>query len=222
MVARILYALIAMTAATSTADGRLQVVPAGDGIRVHVAKRGLFSAFAHDHDFEVTRWQGTAEIPDGDPRRASVELVLDADSLRDREKGLSDSDRREVEERTAGPEILDAAHHPEIAYRSDGMTLGAPSAAESGRLHGTLHGRLTVRGQTRPVDATLDAERVPEGWRANGSARFSQSDFGIRPFSGAGGTVGVKDEVEVTFSLALRAGAAAPPGVPPPARPDTP
>jgi polyisoprenoid-binding protein YceI len=177
------------------------VLPAGEGIRVHVAKRGLFSAFAHDHDFEVTRWRGSAEVPDGDPGRAVLELALAADSLRDRESGLSSDDRRKVDAQAAGPDVLDSAHAPEIAFRSEGVTLAGAGTAP---LRGTMHGRLTLRGRTRPVDVTFEAIREADGWRVSGRGRFRQSEFGIRPFSGFGGTVAVKDEVEVTFALALR------------------
>lgn len=199
-------ALIAAAAAPSADGARLVALPEGDGVRIHVAKRGLFSAFAHDHDFEVTRWRGSAELPGGDPARASVELVLDAASLRDREKGLSSGDRAKVEAQAAGPEILDAKRAPEITYRSERVSLDDRAAA--GTLHGTLHGRLTLRGETRPVDAKFAAERDGDAWRVRGGARFRQSEFGIKPFSGVGGTVGVKDEVEVTFDLTLQPGRA--------------
>jgi len=86
--------LLATGPASSVPAAGLEVVPSGDGIRVRVAKQGLFAGFAHDHDFEVTRWRGTANVPEDDPGRVSVELVLDADSLRDHEKGLSESDAR--------------------------------------------------------------------------------------------------------------------------------
>jgi hypothetical protein len=62
----------------------------------------------------------------------------------------------------------------------------------------------TLHGQTRPVDASYRAERDGDGWRVKGKARFRQSDFGMKPFTGAGGTVGVKDEIEVTFTVTLR------------------
>jgi polyisoprenoid-binding protein YceI len=197
-------AMLVLTAAPSE-ETRLQVLPEAEGLHVHVKKRGLFSAFAHDHDFEVTRWEGTAQLPDGDPARASVALVLRADSLRDREKGLSDDDRKKVEAQTAGPAILDAAHAPEITFRADGAVVEAVSTgAAEGAVRGTLKGKLTLRGKTRPLDAAFQAWRKADGWVARGSARFRQSEFGITPFSGVGGTVGVKDEVEVTFALALR------------------
>jgi len=197
-------AVLLATAASQSPEGsRFQLRPVAEGVRVHVAKRGLFSVFAHDHDFEVTRWHGTAELPGGDPGKVAVELVLEAGSLRDREEGLSSEDRRKVEGQTAGPEVLDAARFPEITFRSEGATLagGTPPA---GPLRATLHGQLTLHGQTRPVDASLEVERSADGWRVSGSARFKQSDFGIKPYSGAGGTVGVKDAVEVRFAIALQ------------------
>ena len=79
------------TVAAASPDGadRYQAVPTEGGVRVHVTKKGLFSGFAHDHDFEVTRWRASAEIPGGDPARASIEVVLEAASLRDRDIDLS-------------------------------------------------------------------------------------------------------------------------------------
>ena len=196
-----LLAMLVLTAAPSE-ETRFQVLPEAEGIHVHVKKRGVFSAFAHDHDFEVTRWRGTAEIPGGDPARASIDLALEAGSLLDREAKLSEADRRKVDAQAAGPEILDAAHAPEITYRSERVTV--EGAGDGGRVRGTLHGKLTLRGRTRPVDAPFEAARAGDGWTVRGKARFKQSEFGIRPFSGFGGTVGVKDEVEVTFAVALR------------------
>jgi polyisoprenoid-binding protein YceI len=194
---------VAVAAATPPAP-RLEARPGTGGVRVHVAKRGLFSGFAHDHDFEVTRWRATADVPDGDPGRAQVALVLEAGSLRDREEGLSADDRRKVDAQAAGPDVLDAAHAPEITWRSERVTVEPGAGKDAAPLRGTIHGRLTLRGQTRPVDAAFEAERAGEVWRVHGRARFRQSEFGIKPFRGFGGTVGVKDEVEVTFALTLR------------------
>ncbi len=206
MHALVLLALLASSATSS--GGRLEALPADGGIRVHVAKRGLFSGFAHDHDFEVTRWHGSARIPDGDVARASLEVVLEADSLRDREKGLSDDDRRKVDAQAAGPSVLDAARAREITFRSDHVTVER-SASDTGPLFGTIHGWLGLRGRTLPVDATFEADRDAGAWRVRGRARFRQSQFGIQPFSGFAGTVGVNDEVEVTFALTLQPGATA-------------
>jgi polyisoprenoid-binding protein YceI len=203
---RCLIAVVALSWAVSAHAARLEALPDAGGIRVHVEKRGLFSAFAHDHDFEVTRWHGTAEVPGDDPAHATLELVLEAGSLRDREEGLSSGDRGKVEAQTAGSKVLDAAHAPEIVYRSDRGSVDLGSGADATPVKGTIHGQLTLRGKSRPVDAHFEATRQGEGWSVSGKARFRQSDFGIEPFNGAGGTVGVKDEVEVVFKLLLRPG----------------
>jgi polyisoprenoid-binding protein YceI len=200
---RITTALVTLILSSPALGEPLEATPEGSGIRVHVAKRGLFSAFAHDHDFEVTRWRGSAELPAEDPERASLEVVLDADSLRDREPGLSDEDRHKVETQTAGPAVLDAARTPEIVYRAQAMSLSPSSAAKDGPLRGVLHGVLTLRGRARPMDASFEATRDADAWHVRGQARFSLSEFGIEPMSGFAGTVGVKNRVEVTFSLKL-------------------
>jgi polyisoprenoid-binding protein YceI len=208
MHATALLLLLTVGAAAPAATLHLEATPAGDGVRVKVAKSGLFSAFAHDHDFEVTRWRGTVELPAGDPARVAVELVLAPDSLRDREKGLSEGDRHKVEGQAAGPAVLDAGRFPEITFRADRADVDPGSASDGGHLRGVLHGLLTLHGVTRPVEARFEATREGEAWHARGEARLRQSEFGIKPFSGAGGTVGVKDELEVKFDLTLRPGEA--------------
>jgi polyisoprenoid-binding protein YceI len=200
------------------AGAGLEVVPAGGGIRILVAKRGALSFLAHDHDFEVTRWSGTAEVPDGDPARASVELSLDAASLRDREKGLLTADRTKVEAQAAGPEVLDAGHHPRITLRSERVELAA--AGPDGAARGTLRGTLGLHGREGPVAAAFEARREGATWHVRGSLRFRQSDFGMAPFVGLGGAIGVQDEVQVRFELDLRPGGRpgeAPASVPSPA-----
>lgn len=200
----LLPVLVSAALAASPGDGvaRLLARPEGDGIRVHVSKRGLFSGFAHDHAFEVTRWRGHAELPGGDPSRVSLELVLDATSLREREHALSAGDREKVERQAAGRDVLDAERHPEITFRATRATL-EPRSGEAAPIKGVLHGMLSLRDRTGPVDVPFEAEPAGEGWRVRGKARFRQSAWGIEPFSGFGGAVGVKDEVELAFAIRL-------------------
>ena len=200
--AQALLLLAAAFPARPAAGDVLAVVPAGDGIRVKVGKQGFLSVLAHDHDFEVTRWSGKAEIPEGDPSRASLELTVDAGSLRDRAPGMLTADRRVVDSKTAGPEVLDAARYPQITFRSERVDVDAPGEAEAAR--GTLHGTLSLHGREGPVEATFQARRLGGAWQVRGELRFRQSDFGIRPYVGFGGSIGVKDEVQVRFEVELR------------------
>jgi polyisoprenoid-binding protein YceI len=173
-------------------------------IVVNVLKSGLFSGFAHDHHFEVTAWEANAEVPQGAPATATVEVAADAGSLRDRQESLSDKDRQKVEAQAAGQEVLDAQHHPRVEYRS-GRFEAAPGASAD-HVRGTLHGTLTLRGRSAPLDLAIEAQREGGEWRVTGSGRVKQSAFGIKPFSGFGGTVSVKDELRIELAVKLRPG----------------
>jgi polyisoprenoid-binding protein YceI len=208
LVAAVLAAVAVAAAPVARAAPPLEAGPADGEVHVKVAKRGAFSMFAHDHDFVATRWSARAEVPGGDPARATVAVTVGAGSLHDREAKLSAGDRAKVDAQAAGPEVLDAARFPEITFRAERATVEG-GAADGKPLRGTLHGALTLHGQTHPVDAAFEASAADGGWRVRGTARFAQSRFGIRPFSGFGGTVGVKDDVEVAFAFTLRPGGGA-------------
>ncbi len=201
---RFLAALTAAVIAGSAAAAQWEARPGGgDRIFVHVFKKGVFSAFAHDHHFEVTQWRAAAEVPDGKPASASVEVALSADSLRDRQRSLSEKDRRKVDEQAAGAEVLDAQHHPRIEFRSQRFEAD-PGGGTPEHVRGILHGTLTIRGQSVPAAVAVDADRGGGAWRVRGKARLKQTAFGIKPFSGFAGTVGVKDELEIELALTLR------------------
>jgi polyisoprenoid-binding protein YceI len=196
-------AAVAVTATVARAE-EWEAAPGDDSrVVVHVRKKGVFSAFAHDHHFEVTRWKATASMPDRTPASTSVEVVLFADSLRDRQEALSEGDRRKVNAQAAGPEVLDAEHHPRIEFRAERLELAPGGGAD--HLRAALPGTLTLRGRSAPVTVDVEAENASGTWRVHGSARVKQSAFGIKPFRAVGGGVGVKDEIEIELSLALRA-----------------
>jgi polyisoprenoid-binding protein YceI len=171
-------------------------------IVVHVFKKGVFSGLAHDHHFAARDWSATVELDGARPSR--LDVVVAAGSLRDRQPGLSAKDLADVNARAAGPEVLDARRHPEIRFTSTGEASGGRPAAADARFEGELAGTLSLRGRDRPVSVHVAATREGDGWRARGSARFKQSDFGIEPYSGFLGTIAVHDEVEVTYDLFLR------------------
>jgi polyisoprenoid-binding protein YceI len=91
-----------------------------------------------------------------------------------------------------GAEVLDAASHPEIVFRS-------ATAVPGGAGSWTVNGNLTLHGQTRPV--TVDVKET--GGHYVGVARFKQTEYGITPVKVAGGAIRVKDEVRIEFDIQL-------------------
>jgi polyisoprenoid-binding protein YceI len=91
-----------------------------------------------------------------------------------------------------GPQVLDAKQYPEIVFQSTGAE---PAGAGSW----TVHGNLTLRGQTHPVTVAVREA----GGHYVGNAHLKQTDFDIKPIKVGGGAVRVKDEVRIEFDIQL-------------------
>jgi polyisoprenoid-binding protein YceI len=157
-------------------------------IVLHVGKSGVFAGFAHDHTIEAPIASGNMST--SNPQ--SVELSVDARNLRVRDKDASEKDRNEIQATMLGPEVLDSERHHEIVFKSGTVEALADH-------HWTVRGELTLRGQTRPVTT----EVTEKGGHYTGRATVKQTEFGIKPVKVAGGTVKVKDEVQVEFDIQL-------------------
>lgn len=180
--------LILLGAAVSIAGAQPRPIDASKSvITVHVFKAGVLSALGHDHEIAANVSRGSV-----DAKAQTVELHIQTGSLQVRDVKGSDKDRSEIQQTMAGPEVLDVARYPEIAFRSTG-------AESSGDGSWTLHGNLTLHGQTHPV--TVDV-RDTNGHYV-GSSRFKQTEFGITPVKVAGGSIRVKDEIRIEFDIQL-------------------
>jgi polyisoprenoid-binding protein YceI len=158
-------------------------------LTISVAKSGLFSALADNHVIRAPIAQGalSATAP------LSVTMTVRARDLEVLDPALAADKRREVQVRMLGPEVLDADTYPEITFTS---TAVEPAGADRWKVEGDL----ALHGKTRRV--SFDATRSQGACR--GSVRIRQRDFGITPISIAGGTVKVKDEVQVEFVIVTR------------------
>jgi polyisoprenoid-binding protein YceI len=155
-------------------------------LTIHVGKAGVFSALGHEHEVRAPIHSGTADIGS----HPVVEVLVNARELRVVGKDEPEKDRAEVQKTMLGPEVLDSERHQEIVFKS---ITGEP--AGPGRW--TLHGNLTLRGQTRPVTVQVT---LKDG-RYTGAAIVKQTDFGIKPPGKAG--VKAKDEVRIGFDVQL-------------------
>ena len=91
------------------------------------------------------------------------------------------------------PEVLDGDGHPAVVVRA-------------GRVSGTWQqpvvvARITLRGTTREIAVPVELQVDSQSMVAKGALRIRQSDFGITPFSVAGGAIQVADEVDVRFEI---------------------
>jgi polyisoprenoid-binding protein YceI len=155
-------------------------------LTIHVGKAGVFSGLGHEHEVHASIQSGTADTGS----HPAVEMHVDARALRVIDKGESEKDRAEVQKTMLGPEVLDSEHHQEIVFKSTG-------AEPAGQGRWTLHGNLTLHGQTRPVTVHV---ALKDG-RYTGETIVKQTDFEIKPPGKAG--VRAKDEVRIEFDVQL-------------------
>ena len=154
-------------------------------ITVRIFKSGLFSTFAHNHTIR-------APIRQGKVSETAVELVVESGKMTVIDPEISDKDRAEIQSTMLGPEVLDSKRFLEIRFRSTSM-----KQLSKGKWQ--VQGELNLHGEIKPVTIEVSGD----GSHYSGKVILKQTWFGIKPISKAGGTITVKDEVEVEFEIIM-------------------
>jgi polyisoprenoid-binding protein YceI len=160
---------------------------------------GMFSALAHNPTFAVRQYEGDVQFDD--QKVAGLTMTIQAPSL-ELTDDVSSKDQREIE-RIMHQEVLDDARFPQITYASLPATTTVTPAGD-GQFTVSMNGDISLRGVTRRQPITARLVVTPGMLRAYGEFSFRQTDFGIALFSGAGGTIKVKDELKCAFDISAR------------------
>ena len=145
----------------------------------------MFRAFGDDHEVRAPIKSGVVD----DGAHATVDVVIDASQMRVLDPRLSESDRREVQDRMLGPQVLDVSKYAQIRFQS--------TSVERATDGWKVAGQLTLHGSTKPIVVAVTNDRG----HYRGTATVKQTTFGITPVAVAGGTVKVKDEVSIDFDI---------------------
>ena len=178
-----------------------RLVPAESSLRVFVGKAGLLSMLAHDHNIGVRDFGGRVVIPANGIAGSRLEVKIDTRSMVVLDAEISDGDRAKIT-RSMHEEVLESAKYPEAVFRSTGLT--GLTERPDGEVRFQLGGDLTLHGQTRPITLPVMVRRTPGLLKATGRYVLRQTDYGIRPYSTAGGAIKVKNEVVIDFQITAR------------------
>ncbi|HTZ96257.1 MAG TPA: YceI family protein [Terriglobales bacterium] len=156
-------------------------------VRIHVGKSGLFSAAGHEHWVAAPIVEGN--IAETEPQHIWFRVEAGKMNVEDDPK-VSPADQAQVQE-TMQTKVLYSGDYPEISFRS--------TSIEKNKDGWLVQGDLTLHGQTHSVSAVVHKSQNAYV----GRCQIKQTDFGIKPITVAGGTVKVKDELQVEFSIML-------------------
>jgi polyisoprenoid-binding protein YceI len=158
-------------------------------ITIHVSKAGLLSAAGHDHWIAAPIASGTIEdstTPHIEFRVETAKMFVKPDPKVD---GRAEAAiQKDLEEMT-----LETTKFPEIVFHSTHIE-------KAGDGQWKVAGELALHGVTRTIE--IMANRSGESYVAH--TVLKQTDFGIKPISIAGGTIKVKNEIELDFQILPR------------------
>jgi polyisoprenoid-binding protein YceI len=203
--------LVVLAAAASRLEAQprdYKVDPAASRVRIHLGRAGLMKFLGHDHEIEAPVAEGRVEVVDDDPTRSRVALRFESARLSIVPGNEPADDVPKVEERMRGPEVLEVARYPEIAFVSTAVRSQAKDGKDGSGIRIVVVGTLTLRDRSFPVELPLEVARETVGFTARGGLFLNLRDLGTEPPSVAG-VVKVADRFRLEFEI--RATAAAPP-----------
>ncbi len=181
-----------------TATVAYRLIPEQSKFTVQAFAEGLFSAFGHDPVILIREFAGEVHFVSGTFENASLRLSIAPNSLV-LSNDVKEKDRLEIE-RTTREEVLETAKYTEIVFTSNNISV---NRLAEGRCRVRIIGDLTLHGVTQKslwisAEATLSEDNL----RAQGDFSLKQTDFGIKPYSAAGGTIKLKNELKFSFDIA--------------------
>lgn len=186
-----------MTSTTGPARYRLDA--GRSRFTVRAFSGGMLSALGHNPTFSIRDFTGEVQFVPGTLDAASVRISIKTDSLMVIDD-VSEKDRNEIE-RAMREEVLETAKYPDITFESTSVT---SNKVFEGQYRVGINGKLSLHGVSRdcPIEAQVIASE--DGFRARGEFTLLQSEYRIKPFAAAGGTIKLKDELKFLFDIVGR------------------
>ncbi|HKL51016.1 MAG TPA: YceI family protein [Wenzhouxiangellaceae bacterium] len=189
-------------AAPQAGEDVYRIDPEASQLRIRVDPEGPMARLGHSHVIGGSVFGGIVALGEGH-QSARLDLRVDVSALQvDKpqwradaglETELDDAAISGTRNNMLGARVLDAQRYPEISIRSTGI--------EGPAWLPDVTVRIRLRGQVREIVVPVAVERTGTRLTASGAMDLLQSDFGIEPFSAAGGTLRVSDRMRIRFRI---------------------
>lgn len=183
------------------AQEQFRIDAAATSVLVRVGRAGVFAFAGHDHEVLAPAVDGGISIDRADVRQSSIWVEFDAATLKVTGRGEPPSDVPEVQRVMLSERVLDVQRYPKIMFRSRSVSLVEHAGQE---MMLRVEGDLTLHGMTRSVTVPVRVRLTADQLSADGKVAVRQTDFGIRPVTAGVGTVRVRDQIDIVFSVTAK------------------
>jgi polyisoprenoid-binding protein YceI len=181
-----------------------QIDPQASVLHIHVFRGGTFARLGHNHVMSSKSVTGRIWMR---PQLSAsafelsfpvADLIVDDPQARqaagsDFLPDIPEGDKQATRNNMLREEVLDAEHFPKVTVKSAAVA-GSLAAAK-------ITARITLKDATRdvmvPTHIAVNGDRL----RASGEFEIRQTDFGMKPFTVALGSLAVQDQLRVRFNL---------------------
>jgi polyisoprenoid-binding protein YceI len=160
---------------------------------------GLLASFGHNPTIAITEIVGEISLNSDTIEQSSLSMTIHADALNCSDD-ISEKDRAEID-RKMREEVLESASYGNILYES---SKGTASKTGEGQYWMALNGDLTLHGVKRSQSVSARVSISGDTLTASGEFSVLLSDYQIKPVSAVGGTVKLKDEIKLSFTISAR------------------
>lgn len=189
-IARTLIGLLALLAMAMPASAAMETFSIDQG---HSQVGFKIRHFVSKVPGRFGKYTGTIRVDRENLAASSIEVEIEAASI--------DTDNEQRDNHLRGDDFFDAEKHPRITFKSSKVVPRGESKA-------VVHGELTMRGVTKPVEMEVDLLGYsPDAWggfRGGYEARatINRKEFGIvwNKLLDTGGAI-LGDEVEITLLI---------------------
>jgi polyisoprenoid-binding protein YceI len=176
-----LVVFLVLFGTASSYAAQKQVDPDRSSLTIHVGKTGVLSAAGHEHIVMAPIAEGS--IDDGQPSHINIRVEVARLAV------MPEEHQTEVQH-AMQERVLESSRFPEISFTSEDIQPIGDNAWN-------VSGNLQLHGQVKLIHLSV---RLVDG-RYVGATTIKQTDYGIQPISGLGGSVRVRNELKIDFAI---------------------
>jgi polyisoprenoid-binding protein YceI len=160
---------------------------------------GLLSSLGHNPTMGIRDFDGEMECEPETYEKALVRVTVRTNAMEVLDEMKSD-DRKKIEQEMY-ENVLEVNRFPVAVFESKEITIQKLSAD---LLRAQVKGDLSFHGNTQAHSFDARVTGIGTILRIFGEFSLRQSEYGIKPFSFAGGALRLKDDLKFSFELVAR------------------